>query len=179
MTAETFKTKKSVLEYLLEAGWKVSQSQFYQHCKDGLLRPGKGGVYVRTTIDRYAKRWLRQAESGQKVADKLDRMQEEKADLELRAARIRLAKEEHELGVKQRKFIPRDEFELAIVGRAVAFMAHINHTIQEIAPDLIDLVTGDQARAQELIHALSKAVEQRMSDFAADAEFDVILEGEE
>ena len=178
MNGESFPNKKAVLEYLQEAGWRISQSQFYQHCKEGLLRPGKDGRYSQAAADRYAKRWLRRVETGEKESGKLDRMQEEKLDLELRTARIKLTREEHELGVKQRKFIPRDDFELAIVARAVAFMAHLNHTIQESAPDWIELVGGDQARTPELVHAISHAIEQRMGDFAADAEFDVILEGE-
>lgn len=178
MSAQTFKNKKMVLEHLLNAGWQISQTQFYQHCKEGLLRPGKDGKFTEAAVDKYAKRWLRLVETGEKVPDKIDRMNEERADLELKTAKIKLAREEHELGVKQSKFIPRDEFELAVVGRAVAFMAHLNHMVQELAPDWIDLVGGEQARQQELVHAISKSIEQRMSDFAADAEFDVILDGE-
>jgi hypothetical protein len=87
-----------------------------------------------------------------------------------------LDKDIHDLGVRRQKFIPRDDFELAVVARAVAFMAHLNHAVQANAPDWIDLVNGDQQRAAELVHAVSAVIETRMSDFSADAEFEVILE---
>ncbi len=176
---DTFPFKKSVLTYLQDSGWRISQSQFYQHCKDGLLRPGKDGKYTAVAADRYAKRWLKRIETGERVGDKMERMQEQKLEIDLKAASVKLAREEHELGVRQRKFIPRDEFELAIVGRAVAFMAHLNHTVQESVPDWIEAVGGDLARAPELVHVISKTIELRMNDFAVDAEFDIILEGEE
>jgi len=171
-----FRTKKNALEYLLEAGWKIGQSQFYKHCKDGLLRPQADGSYAQKAVDKYAKTWLKQLATGQKVNDRMDRMQEEKLEADLRASKFKMEEAEFNLGVRKSKFIPRDDFELAIVGRAVAFMAHLNHTVQSEAADWIELVGGDQTRAPELVQAISRAIEQRMGDFAADAEFDVILE---
>jgi len=173
---ETFSSKKEVLEHLLADGWQIGQSQFYAHCRQMLLRPEKDGHYSLKAVEKYAAINLRRTETGQKVNDRLDRMQEERMEVELATAKVKLTQQEHDLGIKQSKFIPRDDFELAIVGRAVAFMAHLNHTIQSSVPDWIDIVSGDQARAADLVAAISEAVEQRMGDFAADVEFDVILE---
>ncbi|MDD3814409.1 MAG: hypothetical protein PHZ02_07160 [Desulfocapsaceae bacterium] len=173
---ESFKTKKEVLGYLQEDGWQIGQSQFYKHCRDMLLRPEKEGGYSLNAVKKYAAINLRRTETGQKVNDKLDRMQEERLEVELETAKVKLTREQHDLGVKQSKFIPRDDFELAIVARAVAFMAHLNHTIQSSVPDWIDVVGGNQDRAPDLVAAISEAIEQRMGDFAADVEFDVILE---
>lgn len=173
---ETFAAKKDAFEHLLATGWQIGQSQFYAHCKEGRLRPEKEGGYTRKAVEKYAGLHLRRVETGMKVNDRLDRMQEERMEVELATARVKLQREEHDLGTKQSRFIPRDDFELAIVARAVAFMAHLNHTIQSSVPDWIDIVSGDQARASDLVAAISEAVEQRMGDFAADVEFDVILE---
>lgn len=176
MTSENFSTKKAALEHLQADGWQIGQSQFYKHCKEMLLRPEKEGGYSLKAVEKYAAINLRRTETGQKVNDKLDRMQEERLEVELATAKVKLTREQHDLGVKQSRFIPRDEFELAIVARAVAFMAHLNHTIQSSVPDWIDIVEGDQARAPDLVATISEAIEQRMGDFAADVEFDVILE---
>lgn len=173
---ETFPSKRAALEYLQDEGWQISQSQFYAHCKQQLLRPGTDGKYTSKAADKYAKMYLRSRETGQKVNEKLDRMQEEKLENDLKTSRLKIEEAEFSLGIRKGKFIPRDEVELMIVGRAVAFMAHLNHSIQSGVPDWIDIVGGDQARAPELVAAISEAIEQRMGDFAADVEFDVILE---
>ena len=176
MSDAPFKTKKAALDYLLGEGWKIGQSQFYKHCSENYLRPSADGTYAQKAVDKYAKTWLKQVATGQKVNERMDKMQEQKLEADLRASRYKLEEAEFNLGIRKNKFIPREDFELAIVGRAVAFMAHLNHSVQAEAADWIDIVGGDQARAPELVAAVSRAIEQRMGDFAADAEFDVILE---
>ncbi len=171
----SFAAAIDVHRYLLDMGWKVSRSQFYEHIRERLLQKRKG-VYTQSAVDRYAKKHLRRAETGMKVNDRLEKIQDEKLELELRTARVKLEKEEHDLNVKKRKFVSREDHELAIVSRAVAFMAHLNHTVQQSAPDWIDIVGGDQKEAPALVAAVCEELEQRMGDFAADVEFDVILE---
>ena len=174
--ATAFTNKKAVHEYLQDQGWKIGQTQFYKHCKDNLLRPSSDGKYTKKAVDRYAKTWLKKIATGKKVNEHLDQLQEEKLAADLRTAKFKMEEAEFNLGIRKKKFIPREDFELAIVGRAVAFMAHLNHTVQSDSADWIDLVEGNQARAPELVQAITRAIEQRMGDFAADAEFDVILE---
>ncbi len=174
---ETFKSKAAIFRYLDEQGeWTVSRSQFYAHCKERLLRPDKEGNFSLQAVEKYAKKNLREAATGRKVTEKLDRLHEEKMEIELDQAKVKLEKDQHDLDTRKGKYVSRADFELAIVSRAVAFMAHLNHAIQANTPDWIELVNGDQQRAAELVHAVSEVVEQRMGDFAADAEFDVILE---
>jgi hypothetical protein len=175
-TEISFATQASVLEYLRAAGWKVSRSNFNRHVKEKLIRPTEDGSYSQRAVDRYARTWLKQVATGQKVNERLDRLQEERLEKELKAANLKLDREQFDLDVRRSKFVPRDEVELMIVGRAIAFMAHLNHTVQAGVPDWIDLVGGDQARAPELVAAITEAIEQRMGDFAADVEFDIILE---
>lgn len=174
---ELFKSKAAVFRYLEEQGeWTVSRSQFYDHCNDRLLRPGKDGNFTLEAVEKYAKLNLKDAATGRKSSEYLDQIHEEKMSIELKQAKIKLEKDQHDLDTKKGKYVSRDEFELAIVSRAVAFMAHLNHAVQAKTPDWIELVNGDQLRAAELVHAVSEVVEQRMSDFAVDAEFDVIFE---
>lgn len=172
-----FKSKIAVHRFLEEQGWQISKSQFYDHCKEGRLRPSRtDGKYLLSAVEKYAKLHCRRVDTGEKVNDRLERKQEQKMDLDMRRSEVQLQQAEHDLKVKQGRFVPRSEFELAIVARAVAFMAHLNHTVQQGVVDWIDLVEGDQSRAPELVDAISTAIEQRMGDFAADAEFDVVLE---
>jgi hypothetical protein len=172
---KTFPSKKDVFSYLIDSGWQIGRSQFYEHCRQLLVRPTNEGKFEKKDVDRYAKRYLRQRATGQKIDD----YQEKKNQVELETARVKLEKEQHDLGVKKGKFVHRDEFELAIVARAVSFMAHLSHAVQSSVGDWIELVDGDQHKAADLVAAITEEIEQRMSDFAADAEFEVILEANE
>jgi len=176
---DLFTTKLDVWRFLKEDGWDIGRSQFYSHCKDGLLRPDhKTGEYTLDSVEKYAKLHVRRKETGSKVNEKIDRMQEEKLTTELAREKIRLQKEIHDLGIKQKKFIPRDEFELAVVGRTVALVAHLRHMVQMRVPDWVDIVNGDQALAAELVEEVIQDIEMRLADFAKDVEFDVILEAD-
>lgn len=172
-----FKSKAAVLRWLGDNGWQISRTQFYAHCAEGLLRARKG-VYSLKVVEKYASLHVKKAETGQKENDRLTKQQEIERQLDIDIKEIKKKKEQHGLDVLDKKYIPRDEFELAIAGRAVAFMAHLNHMVQQNVPDWIDLVSGDQDSAAELVEAISVTIGERMSDFSADAEIDVIFDAE-
>ncbi len=177
MSETFFPSKIAVHRWLEDNGWKIGRSQFYAHCKEGLLRPAKKEKKYRLKdVEKYASMHVVRAETGQKESDREIKMREEKLEVALDREKVGLEREQFELDAKKGKFIPRAEFELAIVARSVAFMAHLNHSIQASAQDWIHMVEGNQSHAPELVEAISREIEQRMGDFAADAEFDVILE---
>jgi hypothetical protein len=174
---EIFNSKAAVHRWLEDNGWKISKTQFYDHCKESRLLPSKeDGKYRLKAVEKYARLHVSMAETGKKVNEALEAKQEKKLDIELAREEVRLEREKHDLATRQGKYINRDDHELAIVGRVVAFMAHLNHSIQQSAPDWVDLVDGDQSKVDHLVAAISQSVEQRMGDFAADIEIDVILE---
>jgi len=177
MSEITFPSKIKVHRWLLDNGWQISQSQFYDHCKDGLLRPRKGdGKYTLQSVEKYALINVKKAETGAKVNDQEDKIRHEKLEISLQRERLALEADTFDKEKRHGKFVAKADFEMAIVARAVTFMAHLNHSINKEAQDWIDLVEGDQQRAPELVNAIVNTIEQRMGDFAVDAEFDVILE---
>lgn len=177
MSETIFKSKIAVHRWLEDNGWQISKSQFYDHCKDGLLRPDKkDGKYRLKAVEKYAVLHVKKAETGQKVNDLEEQIRQQKLEISLERERIGLDREKFDQQKRLGKFVARADFEMAIVARAVTFMAHLNHSIQSSVPDWIDIVEGDQLRAPELVDAIIKTIEQRMGDFAVDAEFDVILE---
>jgi len=176
----TFPTKKAVWEWLQEKGeYLIGRSQFYKHCKDRLLLKGRHGVYHLDDVISYAKMNLKRADSDEVESDRERTMRKEKLEVSLKKEKVLLEKETFDLSRKKGMFVPREDFEQAIVARSITFMAHLNHSFQAAVPDLIDTVEGNQKRAAELVAALSRIAEQRMADFAVDAEFDVILEANE
>lgn len=170
-----FPHKLAAWEYLRDSGWQISKSQFYEHCKQGRL-PRKDGHYLRADVDRYAKTHCKLESTGERVNDTLARMAEEKASTELSREKVRLEREIHDLAARRGEYVPRDEVELMIVGRAVAMLAHLKAMVQMRTPDWIELVGGDQARGRDLIDTVWIAIEEHLSLFARDIEFDVIFE---
>lgn len=182
MNETVFSSKAAVFRWLEENDWQIKKSQFYDHCKDGLLRPVRSGEnkgkYVLSAIEKYAKLNVKPAGASQKTNDLLDTMQQETIETKLKREKIRLEKEERELEISKGRFVAADDFELAIVGRVIVFMSHLGHSCQMNIKEMIDLVDGDQRRAPELLDFLNKLMGQRAGDFVADAdkEFDIILE---
>jgi hypothetical protein len=174
---ELFNTRLDAWQYLQDSGWQIGRSQFYEHCKEGrLLRDRATGKYAQAAVDRYAKIHCRMRETGEKVNDSRSRMADEKAVTELEREKVRLEKDRHDLAVRRAEYVPRDEVELMIVGRAVAMLAHLKAMVQMTAPDWIALVEGNQDRGRELIDALHTGIEEHMAVFARDVEFEVIFE---
>lgn len=173
---DTFPNRLEAWQYLQDSGWQIGRSQFYQHCKEGRLVREKDGTYRRERVDKYASLHCRLMETGEKVNDTLARMAEEKAATELEREKVRLEKERHDMALRKGDYVPRDEVELMIVGRAVAMLAHLKAMVQMRAGDWIELVEGQQERAQELIAVLWDGIEEHLAVFAKDIEFDVIFE---
>lgn len=178
MSEDLFKSQIDVHRWLVDNGWQISKSQFYEHCKLGLLRKDKKlGKFKLAAVQKYASLHVKKADTGQKVNDFEERLRKRKLEASAEKEEIDLKLARLDLDKKQGKMVPREDHELAIVARAVAFMAHLNHAVQSEAQDWIELVEGNQQRAPQLVEAISRAIEQRMGDFAIDAEFEVILEG--
>lgn len=177
-TDDTFASRLDAWRYLQDSGWQIGRSQFYAHCKEGRLRREKSGVYTQAAVDKYARLHCRLAETGEKVNDRLSRMAEEKAETELSREKLRLDREQHELSVRKGEYVPRDEVELMIIGRAVALMAHLKHLVQMRSPEWIELVDGRQDRGAELIGAILTGIEAHLATFARDVEFEVIMEAD-
>lgn len=181
MTTETeIKSKAAVFRWLEDNGWEISRSQFYDHCRDGLLRKKKGGkVYTLVAVKKYAKLNCKEAKTGEKNLDKITRIQEEMKEVALATAREKLKEREYANRVKFGRVITMEEHETAVVGRAVAFMAQLSHMVQKNVPIWIAMVGGDKNQAPALMEAMLEEIAVRMNAFAAaDTDFEVILEAD-
>ncbi len=178
--SQELKSKAAVYRWLLDNGRSISESQFYSHCKEGLLRKKKGSkVFTLAAVQKYAKLHTKSADTGERDRDRLDSIQDELKEIELEKERLRLEELRHKQLVKQGKVISMEDHENAIVGRVVAFMAQLSHMVQRCSPEWIALVGGNQSMAPAFMESMLEEIGQRMSAFSADTEFEVLLEGEE
>lgn len=176
---QEFKSKAAVFRWLIDNGRLISDTQFYAHCAEGLLRKKKGSkVYTLAAVKKYAKLHTKSAETGEKERDRLDAIQDELKEIELKKEKLKLEELQHKQRVKQGKVVPIEDHENAIVGRQVAAMAQLSHMTQKNVKTWIAMVNGDQTKAPALLEAILEEIAQRMSVFSADTEFDIILEAD-
>lgn len=173
-----FSEKKEAYQYLLATGWKISQSNFYKHCAEGRLSPKKGsGKYTREAVDKYAGAYLKRADTGKKVADEIETMQRRKLQLELENQEKKNAKLDHELAVAQGRYVSREQVERELGGRAAIIKSGLDHLVQTRAFTWIELVGGDQAKAQELLDAMRDEFSKLLNEYARpDTLFEVIAD---
>ena len=88
---------------------------------------------------------------------------------------MRLEREERELAAMKGLYIKRSEVELVVIARAVAMLSHLKAMTQTEAPGWIDTVDGSQDRQRELIEAVWENIEETVSVFAKDIEFEVVF----
>lgn len=173
---ERFETKFAAWEWLVANGWKLGKSQFYNHCKDGLIRPDADGSYSMKRLKKYAETHVKRAETGLLQRDELERLQERKLKGEVELLEVKKAREQHDLDVRRGRFIPREDVEIELAGRAVAFLSGLRNTVQMSAVDWIRLVNGDTSRAAILIDAMTHDIEHRLSHYASTVQWEVILD---
>lgn len=174
MKKTTFKTVAAAWDYLEKSGWIAGRSRMYDAVRKGHLARNPDGSVDREAVDAYAATYCKRRSAGRKSAESATIAQEREA-IRLEREKVRLKKEQRELELIEGRAIPRAEVELMIVGRAVAFMAHLRAMTQMRAGDWIHIVNGDHSRAPELIADVWDSIEEHMSTFARDVEFKVTI----
>jgi hypothetical protein len=168
-----------VLEYLIEAGWRVSKPTLYRHHKEKKFTPVSDGSYRRKDIDKYAKTWLKQQATGKKVKELEDQLQRQILEEDLATAKERRRKIERENSLAEGKLVDRREVENWLAGRAGILEAGLKHWIQSRVADWLRLGGGDLKKAGELINAMTRDLDEHINGYAQAKEFDAVIDGEE
>ena len=174
-----FATKLDVLGYLEKEGWKVSKSKLYADCSNGKLLPNKSGEYEIKAVDAYAQDFLKRKETGKKVDEELADRQRVKIDAEIRKTTAQAAKAEHDLDVAQKKYIPREDVELELAGRAAALDSGLKYMAQSCANEWVRLVGGDTGKIADLIEAMGNDLDQVLNEFSRTDNFQMIIKANE
>jgi len=170
-----FATQQEVLAYLQRKGYKVAKSALSNHVRARLLRKKTDGFH-RRDVDRYAELQLKQTASGLDAAEtRTADLQERKLKAEIKKLEEQAKKAVLEREVMEGKLIARDEVELELAGRAVALEAGFDHLVYSRAAEMVDLVGGDQAKADRLIAVLLEAKNEWLNQYAGTEEFVVEL----
>jgi hypothetical protein len=173
-----FATIADVLEYLSEE-WRVTKTSLYRHHKEGKLLPQADGTYQRTDIDKYSRTWLKQKSTGKRISERIDELQRKKLEKELRNLDLEYERRKfaHEKDLGQ--FIPRDQMEVELAGRAGILDAGLKHWIQSRTADWVRTVSGDTKKVGELINLMIRDLDEHINSYASNREYQVIIDAPE
>jgi hypothetical protein len=158
--------------YLRAQGWKLGKSRIYKDHSAGKLAPGSDGRYLHAALDQYALANLTRSDGSPVTAgdNELARLQRESIEEELAHRKITRQRAELKFDRERGLLIPRDAFETEIAARAAVFRSDYENFCYMRAPEIIDTVAGDQARAPELITLMLAAGEIWFSRYAEERE---------
>lgn len=172
---QIFPTLADVLDYLKDAGWRVTRTSLYRHQGEGKIRPGDDGKYQVKDVDRYAKTWLKRKETGRRVKDALDNLQTQKLEKENKRLDLENEIKEMERDKKRGLLISRDLIELELAGRAGVLEAGLRHWIQSKCFTWVRMVNGDSGRVGELTSLMLSELDEHLNSYAEPIDYTLII----
>ncbi|NDY41266.1 hypothetical protein G3N55_00175 [Dissulfurirhabdus thermomarina] len=173
---DSFSNIRAVRAWLLEQGWRISQSGIYKHRAEGKIAPDlPGGRFSRRRVEAYAAAHLRRADTGKRPQRELEEQQRRKALAETRRAEAQALKLEHELAVLQGRYLPREDFYAELAARALALESGFRAMVQARLGEWIELVGGDATRAPDLSAAVQADLDRLLGEYASLGRFHVLL----
>jgi len=147
---QTFAALPDVLEYLLEDGWKISQSTLYEHRDAAKIRAEPSGGFTLSSVRDYARIHLRKQDGtpGAAVAEDLG-AQKMRAEINriTHDGALRELKLRQELG----ELIPKSVVEVELAERAGNLKSYFNAIARSSAGRIIKIVGGDAQKSADLI----------------------------
>lgn len=139
-----FPSKAAVFKWLVDHGYPLKKSMFYQHCKQGeLLR--RNGVYHLEEVKAYLKRHL--PDDDLALVER-----EKKARIEYLKARTRDV--ELAIAVKQGKYVLASEVERMMVAAWLVLDRRMRGEIKKRVSQFVRIVDGDAMKAPLLLAEL-------------------------
>ncbi len=174
----TFPNRLAVTSYLKEHGWQVSKSTLYSRTGKAKLIPREDGLFGLKDVNKYASLFLKRQDTGQRVQEQLDAQQRNKMRLEIEKLEEEVARSRHKRKVEEGLYIPRDQIELELAGRAAVLDAGLTHLFQSQAGVLIEVSGGDPRKTAEVVHRLTDAKDRFLNQYAAAIDFTVEIVGD-
>ena len=172
-------TIADVLNYLKAEGWRVTQTSLYRHQKEGKFLPQRDGSFARKNIDKYAKTFLKLTSIGKRVNEKMDELQRQKIEAELKNLDIERRRKELALDRDLGKLVPREQMEIELATRAGILDAGLKHWVKSHAAEWIRLLDGNMQKIGEFISLMVRELDVHINSYATTAEWDVIIDPEE
>ena len=171
---EKHKNITSVVNWLVDQGYKIKKSKVYDDAKTGLLRvqPDKSILYADARL--YAGTLKKEAspdDIADDVAMKL-KLEVEKLEINNEKARLDLDKEK---GL----YMPKKDFERELAACAAVLDSSLRHMIQSSVMEWIASVSGNPLKAPDLLLLANQSLDKILNEYATTDIFHVVFLGEE
>ena len=172
-----FASIAEALEHLKAVGWKITRPSLYRHHQEGKLI-ARDGVFRRQDVDRYAKTWLKRADTGRRQRDDIDELQRKKADGEVKRLNLEIEQRKLILERDAGRLVPREQMEIELAGRAAVLDAGLKHWVHANAMEWVRLVSGEVHQAGALIRAMVQSLDEHINNYAAPRDYRVVIDDE-
>jgi hypothetical protein len=172
----TFKNVLEIEVYLKKEGFKISKTTLYEYAKTGILNRNIEGLFEKRKIDKFALQRLKRKETGKTVNEAAEKRNEREADAKAELIEIKLQNERMELEIKQKKYISKNDVDLALVSRAVFLDNALRGMLQVKAPYWVALVKGEDSMVSELIEDMDREYDKLMTEFASLKQFRLLIQ---
>lgn len=174
-----FDNVDEVIDYLAASGYVAKKSTVYRHRKDGKILPKDNGKFRQKEIDRYAKSFLKEASTGQKIKTLEDQLQRKKLEQELKNLELEHERKKLQHDRELGKYVEREKMEIELAARAGILEAGLKHWVQSRAADWIRAVGGDVRKAGEMINAMIWDLDEHINSYAQAKEYELVIEDDE
>lgn len=171
----TFPNILAMVEYLQAGGWKIAKSLAYKHRNEGRIRPQQDGLFHNKDVQKYARTFLRRADTGKTVSDNFDAQQNEKQAAETDKLKAQARHWGMKAGILEGLYVEKGLFERELARRAAVFKNDIDSFIRSQAAGIINMVAGDAAKTPDLIEYMLEQAENWLDRYAEDKEFRIPL----
>jgi len=153
-TAEYFENIHRVLIHLKSQLWKISPTTLYNHRSKGLLVSDENGRFLVVDVEKYAARNLKRLDGT--VGDSESKDIKDKRQAEIRKAKAQAKHWEIKAKVAAGLYVPREHFERQLALRASVFKSDLLSFCRSLAPDMVDMVNGDETLTPDLIDFMTE-----------------------
>lgn len=147
----TFPNVLAMVEYLKAGGWKIAKSLAYKHRNQGRIRPQQDGLFHNKDVQRYARAFLRRADTGKTVLDDSDAHQKEKQAAETEKLKAQARHWGMKAGILEGLYVEKDAFKLELARRLAVLKNDVWTSIYSGAPGIINVVDGNTKKVPDLI----------------------------
>ncbi len=158
-----FKTVPEAHQYLVDAGWRVSQSNLYRHVQESKIKPTRTGRWSTTRLDRYARAHLVPLDRPVGKEQEHIQIRRLRAEIDLKTEQLRTMQERR--ARLESRYVPRSEVNKAHGARAMVVYSQLRRVLEKRLPEVVETARGDRRKvpaAKRIIHAVLDAA---MPDF--------------
>lgn len=152
---ESLPNLRAVASYLVEKGWKVSESTVYAHKEEGKIAPDGEGRYPVSRVMDYAKVHLERKDGGGE--SDLDALALRRAIAETQSKEAKAETDQIELARTRGQVADWGRVQLELAARAATLRADFRNLVHVLAPEIARLTGAGPAQIPAIISLLERS----------------------